>query len=68
MSDLVYQAMTFAMEAHKDQKRKYTNEPYFLHLAEVAGIVSSVSIPTLQLKLQQCWQQLGCMILLKIKL
>lgn len=30
------------MEAHKNQKRKYTNEPYFLHLAEVAGIVSSV--------------------------
>lgn len=41
MSDLVYRAMTFAMEAHKAQKRKYTNEPYFLHLAEVAGIVSS---------------------------
>lgn len=42
MSDLVHRAMTFAMEAHKDKKRKYTNEPYFLHLAEVAGIVSSV--------------------------
>lgn len=42
MSDLVYRAMMFAKEAHKDQKRKYTNEPYFLHLAEVTGIVSSV--------------------------
>lgn len=42
MSDLVYRAMMFAMDKHKNQKRKYTNEPYFLHLAEVAGIVASV--------------------------
>lgn len=59
MSDLVYQAMTFAMEAHKDQKRKYTNEPYFLHLAEVAGIVSSVisgkSIFMQQVMLATAW-------------
>lgn len=34
--------MVYAMEKHKDQKRKYTGEPYSSHLAEVAGIVSSV--------------------------
>ena len=33
-----YQAMVFAREAHKDQKRKYTGNPYADHLAEVAGI------------------------------
>lgn len=31
---LVEKAYTFAKEAHKDQKR-YSGEPYFLHLAEV---------------------------------
>ena len=35
--------MVFAREAHKDQRRKYTDEPYFLHLAEVAGIVATVA-------------------------
>ena len=33
----------FAREVHKDQRRKYTNNPYFDHLAEVAGIVSAVA-------------------------
>lgn len=42
MNDLAYKAMIFAREAHKDQRRKYTDEPYFLHLAEVAGIVATV--------------------------
>ncbi len=37
-----FKAMTFAMEAHKDQKRKYTHVPYWSHLAEVAGIVQTV--------------------------
>lgn len=32
----------FARECHKDQKRKYTNAPYFDHLAEVAGITATV--------------------------
>ncbi len=36
-------AMQFAIDAHKEQKRKYTFEPYWKHLAEVAGIVSQVS-------------------------
>ena len=38
-----YQAMVFAREAHKDQRRKYTNNPYTDHLAEVAGIVATVA-------------------------
>ena len=41
--NIAYEAMMFAREVHKDQRRKYTNEPYVLHLAEVAGIVSTVA-------------------------
>ena len=37
-----FDAMKFAMTVHADQKRKYTNTPYFEHLAEVAGIVAAV--------------------------
>ena len=40
--DLAYQAMMFAREVHKDQRRKYTGTPYADHLAEVAGIVATV--------------------------
>ncbi|WP_119271665.1 HD domain-containing protein [Taklimakanibacter deserti] len=43
MTPLVYEAMQFARQVHKDQKRKYTNEPYSSHLAEVAGIVAAVT-------------------------
>lgn len=43
MTPLVYEAMQFARQVHKDQKRKYTNEPYASHLAEVAGIVGAVT-------------------------
>ena len=39
---LAYDAMMFAREAHKDQRRKYTGNPYTDHLAEVAGIVATV--------------------------
>jgi (p)ppGpp synthase/HD superfamily hydrolase len=39
---IIYQAMIFAKEVHKQQRRKYTHNPYFEHLAEVAGIVASV--------------------------
>jgi len=39
---LAYQAMRFAREVHKTQRRKYTNNPYIDHLAEVAGIVATV--------------------------
>jgi (p)ppGpp synthase/HD superfamily hydrolase len=38
---LAYNAMMFAREVHKDQRRKYTNNPYTDHLAEVAGIVAT---------------------------
>ncbi len=38
-----YKAMMFAREAHAQQKRKYTNNPYTDHLAEVAGIVATVA-------------------------
>lgn len=42
MSDLAFRAMAFAMDKHKNQRRKYTNNPYADHLAEVAGIVMTV--------------------------
>lgn len=41
MNDLAFRAMLFAREAHKDQVRKYTGNPYADHLAEVAGIVAA---------------------------
>jgi (p)ppGpp synthase/HD superfamily hydrolase len=37
-----YEAMMFAREVHANQRRKYTNNPYTDHLAEVAGIVATV--------------------------
>jgi GTP diphosphokinase / guanosine-3',5'-bis(diphosphate) 3'-diphosphatase len=40
---LAHEAMMFAREVHKDQKRKYTFEPYWKHLAEVAGIVAATA-------------------------
>ncbi len=40
---LAFEAMMFAREVHKDQRRKYTNNPYADHLAEVAGIVATVA-------------------------
>lgn len=42
MNDLAYSAMLFAREAHKHQRRKYTGNPYTDHLAEVAGIISTI--------------------------
>lgn len=36
-------AREFAAYAHRDQKRKYTGEPYFYHCADVASIVSTVT-------------------------
>lgn len=41
MNNVSFEAMLFAREVHKDQKRKYTGNPYVDHLAEVAGIVST---------------------------
>jgi len=43
LSDLAFKAMMFARDAHKNQVRKYTGNPYADHLAEVAGIVATVS-------------------------
>jgi len=40
---LAFDAMKFAREAHKAQRRKYTNNPYIDHLAEVAGIMATVT-------------------------
>lgn len=39
---LAYKAMQFAMQAHANHQRKYTGAPYATHLAEVAGIVSTL--------------------------
>lgn len=39
---VAYRAMLFAREVHKNQRRKYTGNPYADHLAEVAGIVATV--------------------------
>ncbi len=43
MSDVAFQAMMFARQVHASQVRKYTGNPYVDHLAEVAGIVSTVA-------------------------
>ena len=45
MSDLVHRAMRFAKEIHEriDQRRKYSNQPYAVHLEQVAKIVASVT-------------------------
>lgn len=39
---LAFKAMQFAREVHKNQVRKYTENSYADHLAEVAGIVATV--------------------------
>lgn len=38
-----FEAMNFAILVHAGQVRKYTGNPYSDHLAEVAGIVATVS-------------------------
>lgn len=48
MSNIAYEAMVFARDVHKDQRRKYTNNPYSDHLAEVAGIVATVENPNIR--------------------
>lgn len=40
---IAFKAMQFAREVHATQLRKYTGVPYCTHLAEVAGIVSTVA-------------------------
>ena len=45
MSDLISRAKAYATLAHKriDQRRKYSNQPYQVHLEAVASIVATVS-------------------------
>jgi guanosine-3',5'-bis(diphosphate) 3'-pyrophosphohydrolase len=43
MTNIAFEAMKFAREIHAPQRRKYTGNPYADHLAEVAGIVATVS-------------------------
>lgn len=43
MSGLAFRAMEYARAKHRDQRRKYTGNPYADHLAEVAGIVATVT-------------------------
>jgi (p)ppGpp synthase/HD superfamily hydrolase len=38
---LVHLAAEFATQAHTNQIRKYTHEPYIQHLAEVAGYIAT---------------------------
>lgn len=47
-------AMQFAMEKHTGHIRRYTNEPYWGHLAEVAGIVAMTQ-QAAPLQLQVAW-------------
>jgi guanosine-3',5'-bis(diphosphate) 3'-pyrophosphohydrolase len=42
-NSIQFEAMKFAFEVHKNHKRKYTGNPYTDHLAEVVGIVSTVT-------------------------
>lgn len=45
MSDLLNRAVRFARKAHEsiDQRRKYTNEPYFNHPKEVAALLVALA-------------------------
>jgi len=43
MNDLVEKAIRYATEAHGDQKRKYTGEPYVTHPIAVMEIVKTVA-------------------------
>jgi len=40
---LVHRAAKFAKQKHSNHRRKYTNEPYFNHLHEVASLVKGVA-------------------------
>ncbi len=46
--NLSFEAMVFARHVHKDQVRKYTGNPYYAHLAEVAGIVATVAAQVIE--------------------
>lgn len=40
---IAFEAMKFARNVHRAQRRKFTGNPYTDHLAEVAGIVATVA-------------------------
>jgi (p)ppGpp synthase/HD superfamily hydrolase len=40
---MIYEAYNFAKLAHTGQQRKYTQEPYIVHCAEVAAITASTN-------------------------
>lgn len=42
MSGLIYKAKNFAERVHAEQVRKYSGEPYAVHLREVAGLCAEV--------------------------
>lgn len=44
--ETIEDAKLFAIAAHGDQKRKYTGEPYWHHLKEVADKVQALSVPS----------------------
>jgi (p)ppGpp synthase/HD superfamily hydrolase len=48
-------AKQFAIAAHGDQKRKYTGEPYWHHLEEVAYLVSLLEPAPLGHVIQAAW-------------
>lgn len=43
---IIHDAKIFAIEAHGDQKRKYTNEPYINHPMAVAALITAVGAPS----------------------
>ena len=45
MSDLIIRAREFARQKHALQLRRYTGEPYFVHLEEVASLVERARLP-----------------------
>ncbi len=57
MDTVTLNAMRFAREVHAGQRRKYTNNPYSDHLAEVAGIVATVAHlhPDAQVSIATAW-------------
>lgn len=59
---LAYKAMMFARQTHATQVRKYTREPYIVHLAEVTGILATISyteVPIAVAWLHDCVEDCG---------
>lgn len=42
MDSIISKASNYAVQAHKNQRRKYSNQPYWHHLANVAELVQIV--------------------------